>query len=281
MFVAGVDIGSAATKVLVMDGRRVVGWKIVPVAYDSLSAARAALQAVLEEAAIPERELGYIVSTGYGRASVPFAMGHVTEISCHAKGMHWLFREVHTILDVGGQDCKAIRCDDAGNVREFVMNDKCAAGTGRFVERVASALHLSLDEVGPLSLQPGVQALPINGQCAVFATADVLRFVRAGEALPAVLAGVFEALATRLCSLVNRLGVTEKFAVSGGLAKNQGLVKRVEQSLGVTALVPAEPQVVGALGAALFAYERLRSQGSSLPLVEPVAGRSGEQRYGS
>lgn len=279
MFVAGVDIGSAATKVLVMDGPRVVGWRIVPISYDSVQAAQAALRAVLAEASIRVAELGNIVSTGYGRTSVPFAQGHVTEISCHAKGMHWLFPDVRTVLDVGGQDCKAMRCDDTGAVRDFVMNDKCAAGTGRFVERVAAALHLSLDEVGPLSLQPGVQPLPINGQCAVFATADVLRFVRAGESLPAVLAGVFEALATRLCSLVNRLSVTPAFAVSGGLAKNPGLVKRVEQLLGTTALVPGEPQVVGALGAALFAYEGLSVTGPSVPLIEPLAG-SGERRYG-
>jgi predicted CoA-substrate-specific enzyme activase len=202
-------------------------------------------------------EIEYSVATGYGRVNVPFAQVTVTEISCHARGNHWFFPQVRTILDMGGQDCKAIRCDGNGRLTNFTMNDKCAAGTGRYLERVASSLGLGLEEIGPLSLQWVEGPLPISSTCAVFAEGDIVSLQRAGKHPNDILAGATDAIVDRVIALLERVGIEEALCVSGGVAKNLGVVKRLEKKLNMKAHIAPEPQIVGALGAALFALDKM------------------------
>jgi predicted CoA-substrate-specific enzyme activase len=216
------------------------------------------MDAALEKAHLSLDDMDYVVSTGYGRLVVPFARRNVTEISCHAKGAHWFFPEVRTILDMGGQDCKAIRCDDTGKVTNFAMNDKCAAGAGRSMEVMAELLQVPLDDLGELSLEIVDAEVPISTTCVVFAKSEALSHLRRGKQRSDILAGVCEALATRVHSLMQRVGTESEFVISGGIAKNIGIVKRLTDKTGLTPRISFEPQIVGALGAALFAQETLK-----------------------
>ena len=211
----------------------------------------------LKNTALSLRDIGYLVSTGYGRVLVPFANKNITEISCHAKGAHWFFPTVRTVLDLGGQDCKAIRCDEKGHITNFVMNDKCAAGTGRFMEVMAKTLELPLDDIGKLSLQTVKEPCSISSVCAVFAKSEVLALLRHGEDKNDILAGLCEAFASRVFNLLSMIEIEREFVISGGIAKNIGLVRRLEERAGLSANIPSEPQIVGALGAAVFAKELL------------------------
>ncbi|MCB2189480.1 MAG: 2-hydroxyglutaryl-CoA dehydratase [Deltaproteobacteria bacterium] len=253
MIVCGVDIGSLSTKALLLEAGRVKAWRIVPTGPDSVESAQRAVAAVLDEARLTRADLGYTVATGYGRANLPFADRAITEISCHAAGSHWSFPEVRTILDLGGQDCKAIRCDVHGRVQNFIMNDKCAAGTGRYLERVAASLGLALEDLGPLSLRERGEVLAVGKNCVVFAEGDIIRLQRQGKNPTDILAAATDALVERMAELLERVGVAPQLCISGGVAKNLGVVRRVEQKLGLTARIAPEPQIVGALGAALLA----------------------------
>jgi predicted CoA-substrate-specific enzyme activase len=257
MIVAGVDIGSLSAKAVIMEGEKLLSWSVILTGPDSVEIAREVMGQALRNAGLSLDRIEYIVSTGYGRVNVPFAQSNITEISCHALGSHWLFPEVRTVLDMGGQDCKAIRCDEHGRVTNFAMNDKCAAGTGRYLERIAAMLRLPLDKIGPLSLQIIDGPVPIASYCVVFAERDVQLLVRQGKHRNDILAGASEAITDRIYSLLAQVGVQEAFSVSGGVAKNSGVVKRLEHKLGVRAYIAQEPQIVGALGAAVFARGRL------------------------
>ena len=264
MITAGVDIGSLTGKALILEDGNIVSWSLLPTGANSSVSAKKAIDSALEEASLSLADIGYIVSTGYGRSVVPFAQRNITEISCHARGAHWLFPEARTILDMGGQDCKAIRCDDSGKVASFVMNDKCAAGAGRSMEVMAELLQLPLDDLGRLSLEIVEAEVPVSSTCVVFAKSEALSHLRRGKHTNDVLAGVCEALAARVHSLLNRVGVESEFVISGGIARNLGIVKRLADKTGLAPRIPAEPQIVGALGAALFAREILeRERGGS------------------
>lgn len=256
MFVAGVDIGSTSSNVVILNCDRIVAYSIVPTGADSVRSAQRAMDEALKDSPIKQRDISYIISTGYGRVIVPFANEVITEISCHAKGAHWFFPQVRTILDMGGQDCKAIKCDQFGHHVNFIMNDKCAAGTGRFMEVMANTLRLPLEEIGPLSLE-AKEVIPISSVCAVFANSEVARLVRKKIDKKDILAGLHEAVATRVYSLLRKVGIEREFVITGGIAKNIGVVKRLEDKMGFKALLPEEPQIAGALGAALFAREKL------------------------
>jgi len=260
MITAGVDIGSLTGKALILDDNNIVAWSLIRTNPDSNVTVQRAMDAALEKAHLSLDDLDYVVSTGYGRLVVPFAQRNVTEISCHAKGAHWFFPEVRTILDMGGQDCKAIRCDDTGKVTNFAMNDKCAAGAGRSMEVMADLLQVPLDDLGELSLQIVDALVPISNTCVVFAKSEALSHLRRGKHRSDILAGVCEALATRVHSLMQRVGIESEFVISGGIAKNIGIVKRLTDKTGLTPRISFEPQVVGALGAALFAQESLRRE---------------------
>lgn len=255
MITAGIDIGSLTAKALIFKDNEILSYSLIPTGADSVKTAQTAMDVALKNAGILLSDVEYIVSTGYGRELVPFAHKNITEISCHAKGAHWFYPAVRTILDMGGQDCKAIRCNQKGQVTNFVMNDKCAAGTGRFMELMAKTLELSLDDIGKLSLQIVKGPRTISSVCGVFAKSEVLVLLRHGEHKNDILAGLCEALASRVFTLMSSVGIETEFVMTGGIAKNIGMVRRLEEKAGLVANIPFEPQIVGALGAAVLAKE--------------------------
>jgi len=254
MITAGVDVGSASAKALILREETIVDWAITATTGDSAESANIVMSLLLDKTGLSLDNIDYIVSTGYGRVNVPFADKEITEITCHATGAHWLFPEVRTILDIGGQDVKAIRCNDKGKVVKFVLNDKCAAGTGRYLERTATTLGLKIEELGPLSLQNVKDPPPdITSVCTVFAAEEMLRLLRKGEDHRDILAGATKALVQRLCGFIDRVGLEESLIVTGGVAKNIGVISYLEKQLGVKTVSAPEPQIIGALGAALLA----------------------------
>jgi predicted CoA-substrate-specific enzyme activase len=263
MIVAGIDVGSLSTKALIMSENQVLAWAVILTTPDSPGTAKQVLQKALELCKTAPDQLNYVVATGYGRIRVPFANRHVTEISCHARGTVWAFPNVRTILDMGGQDCKLITCDEAGKVKNFVLNDKCAAGTGRYLERIARNLGVPLGEIGPMSLQIVDKPVAIDSFCAVFAERDILFMRQQGKAINDILAGAHEALVRRILSLIERVGLQPDLSISGGIAKNTGVVTRIEKTLNAKAHIWKDPQVIGALGAALFAGAAAQKQAGS------------------
>jgi predicted CoA-substrate-specific enzyme activase len=258
MLVAGIDIGSITTEALLFDKEKgVVGYTILQTGADSKKTAEEALEKVL---AYPEKksvsDISYIVATGCGRKRAAFAKQAVTEITCIAKGVNYLFPRARTIIDIGGQDTKAIKVDEKGRVTEFEMNDKCAAGTGRFLEVMAKALNVELDSIGNISLKHKKE-LTISSICTVFAESEVISLVSEGEELEDILYGIHKAIADRTMGLINRLGGVEgEVIMAGGVAKNIGVVKALEAALNAPLKIYVEPQIVGALGAAILALEK-------------------------
>jgi predicted CoA-substrate-specific enzyme activase len=261
---AGVDIGSTMTKVVII-GNGKEFYLIGPTGPEHRKLANRVMEEALGRAGIVFGDLTYIVATGYGRINVPFADKQVTEITCHAKGLSSVLPSARTVVDIGGQDSKGIRIDN-GKVVDFVMNDKCAAGTGRFLEVVADALCVPLDKLGELSLAAEKPAV-IGNMCTVFAEQEVISLLAAGEPVPNLVAGIHQAIAGRIFSLVNKLKIKPDIAITGGGAKNAGLVKALEVRFGCSVLVPPEPLITGALGAALIGqemYERAVAAGKEL-----------------
>ncbi len=254
MYIAGIDIGSATSKAVILNDLQTVATHLIETGPESKGSAEAVMAGALQNSGLQREDLKFIVATGYGRINVPFAGTIVTEIACHAKGVHSLFPKVRTVLDMGGQDCKAIRLDAEGNHVAFVMNDKCAAGTGRFMEVMAALLKIPLEEIGPLSLQ-ATEDIPISNMCTVFARSEVTRHLRLGKPKSNILGGVHAAIVERIFSLLKRVGIEADFAISGGIAKNIGVVKRLEEKVKRPAFISEDPQIIGALGAALFARE--------------------------
>jgi benzoyl-CoA reductase subunit A len=260
MITLGVDIGSLTGKALILKDNDILAWDLILTGPDSVETATATTNNVLEKAALKLEDMDFIVSTGYGRIVVPFANKNVSEISCHAKGANWFFPSARTILDMGGQDCKAIRCDERGKVTDFIMNDKCAAGAGRSMGIMAELVDVPLEDLGRLSLQSTNGGVPISSTCVVFARSEVLGYLRQGVSKNDVLAGACQALSSRVEGLLKRVGTEKDFVISGGIAKNVGVVERLEKSIGLKANVCFEPQIVGALGAAIFGGELLEKR---------------------
>ncbi|MBN1848399.1 MAG: 2-hydroxyglutaryl-CoA dehydratase [Deltaproteobacteria bacterium] len=255
MIVAGIDIGSSTAKAVIIKDHSVLSTAIIPTGSNSADTAMKVMDRALTPMGLSLNDMAYIVSTGYGRIKVPFTKKNITEISCHARGISSVFPTVRTILDMGGQDCKAIQCDGNGKVQNFVMNDKCAAGTGRYLERISKTLDVAIEDIGDLSLLTKEGPATISSFCAVFAQGDVITLLRKGTYVNDILAGVCEALTERIQRLIKQVGMTKDFAISGGIAKNKGVVSRLERNLEVKAHIAPEPQIIGALGAALFAEE--------------------------
>jgi predicted CoA-substrate-specific enzyme activase len=212
------------------------------------------MEEALNQASISIQQITYIVSTGYGRINVPFADKQFTEITCHAKGVISLFPKAKTIIDIGGQDVKGIKINASGKTIDFVMNDKCAAGSGRFIEVIADTLGVPLDNVGALSLQSKHPA-KISNICTIYAQQEVAASLAQGVPISDLLAGIHQSLADRISRMVNRLRVEEAVIVTGGGGKNKGLLKALSEQLGHEILVPEEPLIIGALGAALMGKE--------------------------
>jgi len=260
MITAGIDVGSLTGKAVILKDNEIMAWSLVPTGPDSSETAKEAMNIALQKAQLSIDDIEYIVSTGYGRIVVPFAQKNITEISCHAKGAHWFFPNVSLILDMGGQDCKGISCNDTGKVTNFAMNDKCAAGAGRSMEIMSELLETSLDELGDNSLDIKDKLAPLSSTCVVFARSEVLSYLHDGVHKNDIMAGACAALAHRVYPLLKRVGIKKEFVISGGIAKNIGVVKRVEEKVGLKANICFEPQIVGALGASIFAKERLAKQ---------------------
>jgi predicted CoA-substrate-specific enzyme activase len=255
MIVAGIDIGSRAAKAVVMKDGEILSTFIGDTGPESVKTANMAIKSVLEGTGLSLDNIDYIVATGYGRVLVPFARENVSEISCHARGINWFYPSVRTILDMGGQDCKAIRCDAAGNVTNFVMNDKCAGGTGRFLEMIADVLGLKLEDIGEIALK-SQNAISFNTICAVFARTEAITHLRKGVPSSDILAGLNEAIATRCLNLLKKVSIEKDFTITGGIAKNRGMVAKITEKVGLEPLLAEDPQIIGALGAALVAREK-------------------------
>jgi predicted CoA-substrate-specific enzyme activase len=257
MLVAGIDIGSITTEALLFDkDKGVLGYTILQTGADSRKSAELALEKVLALPARQASDITYTIATGCGRKRASFAQQAVTEITCIAKGVNYLFPEARTIIDIGGQDTKVIRIDEKGRVVEFEMNDKCAAGTGRFIEVMAKALSVDLDKIGDISLNHKKE-LAISSICTVFAESEVISLVSEGEELEDILYGIHKAIADRTMGLINRLGGVQKEVImAGGVAKNAGVVKALEKIMDTQLKIHVEPQIVGALGAAIIALEK-------------------------
>jgi predicted CoA-substrate-specific enzyme activase len=252
-YFTGIDVGSTMTKVVILNGG-IITSIIGPTGPEHRRLANQVMDEALKKAAIPFQAITYIVSTGYGRINVPFADKQFTEITCHARGIASLFPNAKTIIDVGGQDIKGIKIDATGKAIDFVMNDKCAAGTGRFIEVIADTLGVPLDKVGDLSLQSKNPAM-ISNICTIWAQQEVAASLAEGVPIFDLLAGVHQSLADRIIRMVNRLKVEEAIIVTGGGGKNKGLLKALSEQLGHKILVPEEPLITGALGAALLGKE--------------------------
>jgi len=252
-YFAGIDVGSTMTKTVILN-KGIVASVIGPTGPEQRRLANKVMEEALNRAALSFQAITYIVSTGYGRINVPFADKQFTEITCHAKGIINLFPKAKTIIDIGGQDIKGIKIDAAGKIVDFVMNDKCAAGSGRFIEVIADTLGVPLDKVGDLSLQSKNPA-KISNICTIWAQQEVAASLAQGIPISDLLAGVHHSLADRICRMVNRLRVEEAVIVTGGGAKNRGLLKALSEQLGHEILVPEEPLITGALGAALMGKE--------------------------
>jgi predicted CoA-substrate-specific enzyme activase len=263
MFVAGVDVGSVTTEALILNDRReILAYWIQNTGADVQKASSTALQKALEAAGCSQPDIACCISTGYGRKKVEVADSNITEISCHAVGAAFLFPKTRTIIDIGGQDSKVIQIDRTGKVINFLMNDKCAAGTGRFLEVMAKALEVELDEMGPLSLKNHV-VLPISNVCTVFAESEVISLLAEGHPREDVLAGIHSAIARKVLSLAGRQGIREEVTMTGGVAKNKGVVEALRVVLKMGINVPPEPQIIGALGAALKALDLATGKGVS------------------
>jgi predicted CoA-substrate-specific enzyme activase len=250
----GIDVGSASAEALILKDGKILAYSILETGANSRKAAEKALEEALKKAGISRTEVGPIVATGYGRISVDFASRQVTEISCYARGISFLYPEVKMVIDIGGQDSKAILVGKNGRVLDFVMNDKCAAGTGRFLEVMAKAMEVNVEELGEISLRSRNPA-EISSTCTVFAESEVVSLIAKGVPVEDIAAGIHKAIARRVGAMARRIGVVPPVAFAGGVAKNVGVVRALEEELGVKLIVPEEPQIIGALGAALLATE--------------------------
>jgi len=259
---AGVDVGSGSSQALILEDGQIIAYSNLRTGSNSPDSSRRAMDAALDGTGMTLKDIRYTVGTGYGRVNVPFATRAITEIACHARGANFMAGpKVRTVLDMGGQDCKAIRCDERGKVTNFLMNDKCAAGTGRGMEVMADLLAIPIQDIGALSFQVESEPQPVSSTCVVFAKSEALGLMRAGWSKSMVLAAYCAAMAHRVVLLLERVGVEPEFFITGGIGKNSGVVKRLEKELGVQALQsPYDSQIAGALGAALFAQTLLEKE---------------------
>lgn len=251
----GADVGSVSTQAVVMVDGKLYAYSNMRTGYNSPDSAQKAMTWALQDTGLQIAQLHFVVGTGYGRVNVPFAHKTVTEIACHARGASFLYGpSVRTVLDMGGQDCKAIRCDERGKVTAFLMNDKCAAGTGRGMEVFADLMQVPIQELGSLSLQVEKEPEPVSSTCVVFAKSEAVGLLRKGWPKNDVLAAYCKAMAHRVYMLLKRIDVQKEFAITGGIAKNIGVVSRLEKEMHIQAVKPDfDTQIAGAVGAALYA----------------------------
>ncbi len=261
-YFAGIDIGSlTCDAVIVNENAEIVSSAIVLTGARSRNAIESAYSTAIEGAGLSRDDIEGLISTGYGREQVEGRQKSITEITCHARGAHHLFPNTCLILDIGGQDSKAISVGEGGRVMDFAMNDKCAAGTGRFFEVMARALEVDLDDLGALAAESS-KSLSISSMCTVFAESEVVSLVARGEKVEDIVAGLCKAVAERTRALAQRVGIAPEVTMTGGVAKNLGVVRALEKLIGHDFNLPEEPQIVGALGAALYARDAALAESS-------------------
>ncbi len=257
MYTLGIDIGSTTSKcVLLKDGKEIVGSSIV-VAGTGTDGPSQALENVLNSAGVVREDISYTIATGYGRKIFQGADGEISELSCHARGVHFVFPDVYTVIDIGGQDAKVLSLNDQGRMMNFAMNDKCAAGTGRFLDVMASILKLDISDLEKEAAKAQNPA-SISSTCTVFAESEVISQMAAGTDLPDLVAGICQSVATRVASLARRVGIKERVCMSGGVARNAGVRNAMSKELGVEIVYSDMAQLMGALGAALYAYDKAK-----------------------
>jgi (R)-2-hydroxyacyl-CoA dehydratese activating ATPase len=269
-YAMGVDFGSTTAKTVILDGDgNIVASCIESMGAVSDEGVKASIAGALSRAGITQDEVGFTVSTGYGRRMLDVSQKSYTEITCHARGAVALVPDARLVIDIGGQDSKVIAVDSNGLVETFSMNDRCAAGTGKFLEVLARAVQINLKDMGPLALQ-AAQTLKISSMCATFAETEVISLLAEGHSKPDVLAAVHAAIAARTSGLVGRVGKRTPIVMTGGVAKNVAAVHHIEAVLGQKLILPEDPQIAGALGAALFGLDeiRLAARRASVPADE-------------
>lgn len=254
--VAGCDVGSLTSKAVIMKKGRIISWVIERSEAKPDKSAANVMDAALAKAGLTMDDITFCIGTGYGRKQISFVNKAVSEIACHGRGARWLVPTARTIIDIGGQDCKALRLDDNGDVVKFVTNDKCASGTGRFLEVMARLLQVSMEEMGKLTARAAAP-ITLASTCTVWAQADIIRYLNSGHKVPDIGAGVNNAMAKRAAILANSVGMVPDICMTGGVAKNAGVVSDLEKLLGrkIKRVRKADPQLAGAIGAALLAAE--------------------------
>ena len=256
-FAAGVDVGSTQTKAVIIDENvRIVGRSLTDTGANVIQAAEKSFQEALDDAGVEEREVEYVVGTGYGRYRVTFGNTQITEISCHGRGAVHMFPETRTVVDMGGQDTKAIRVAASGEIDDFCMNDKCAAGTGRFLGAASAALEIPLPDLGPTALR-GTKPVRISTTCTVFAESEILGWLGRGRQIEDILLGVHTSIAKRSVGLLRRVGINPEVTFTGGVSKNTAMIETLEQGLGCKVNVSEDSHFMGALGAAIFALDHI------------------------
>ena len=258
MIVAGCDVGSLSAEAVIMENGTIIGSEIIRVRPKAEQSAKDVMDKLLTRLNFSYNDIRFTVATGYGRENISFADDNVSEISCHGKGAHFLVPSIKTVIDIGGQDCKAIRVNSNGALEDFVMNDKCAAGTGRSLELNAESLGVDVSELGPLSLE-ATDTITITNQCSIFTEMEIMHLLMEDKSVVNIAAGINEAMARRVKMLVGKVGVKKDIGITGGVSKNIGVVKYLENMLETDFVEFSEdPQIIGALGAALFAEEKTK-----------------------
>jgi predicted CoA-substrate-specific enzyme activase len=253
MYTCGIDVGSVSTEAVILDGKddRILSYAIAPTGSSSKTAAENAFKDTLGKANLKSKDIKAIIATGYGRINIPFADKNITEISCHARGATSIFSDLKTVIDIGGQDSKVIKLKNGSPV-DFLMNDKCAAGTGRFLEVMAKAMEIDLEHFAPIFIKTD-EKVDITSTCTVFAESEIVSLIGQGVDKDKIIKGLIYSIANRITSMVERIGLEEPVCMTGGVAKNLGVVRALEEKLGVKIKIPDEPQITGALGAAYLA----------------------------
>ncbi|WP_028829740.1 acyl-CoA dehydratase activase [Proteocatella sphenisci] len=259
MYTMGLDIGSTASKgVILKDGKEIVATSVVASGTGTSGPEKVRIE-LMEKSSIKIEDIEKIVVTGYGRMNYKDADKQISELSCHAKGTNFLVEGVRTIIDIGGQDAKALVLDQSGILQNFVMNDKCAAGTGRFLDVMAKVLETEVSQLGKLSSK-STKEVSISSTCTVFAESEVISHLSAGEATEDIVAGIHNSIAKRVSSLAKRAGIKDKVVMVGGVARNEGVVEAMKNAIGMDIIVPENAQLTGALGAAIYAYNEINKK---------------------
>ncbi|MCX5849891.1 MAG: acyl-CoA dehydratase activase [Deltaproteobacteria bacterium] len=263
MIVAGCDVGSLTAKAVIMNDNSVVAHEIIKIRATTVVSATEVMKKALSSSSLQFSDINYCCSTGYGRYEIPFAQMNMSEISCHGLGAFWTDPSIRTIIDIGGQDCKVILIDETGNVRDFIMNDKCAAGTGRSLEILAKTIGVELEELGPLALQ-SKKPINITNKCSIFMELEVLNHLYTRKKIRHIACGIADAVAKRVAALAKAVDVEDDICITGGVSKNPGVIRQLCQHMNVSfKSLPIDPQIIGALGAAVFAM-RARQAGGNL-----------------